>query len=114
MTVERSGDGLRVLVHIADVDRGGRLGSALDREARRRGFSSYLPGRVEPMLPPALSAGLCSLVPDRPRDTVTVELPFDADRKLGPAAFYRAQIVSRAPLLVRRGRARSWPAPTTR
>ncbi len=95
ITVERDGDGLRVLVHIADVTAVVGVGSALDREAIERGFSSYLPGRVDPMLPPELSAGLCSLVPDRPRDVVTVEVPFDADLKPGRPSFYRAQIVSR-------------------
>ena len=95
ITVERTGDGLRVLVHIADVTAVVGLGSALDHEAIERGFSSYLPGRVDPMLPPALSAGLCSLVPDRPRDVVTVEIPFGADLQPGRASFYRAQIVSR-------------------
>ena len=95
LSVERDGDGLRVLVHIADVAAAVPEGSALDREALARGFSSYLPGRVDPMLPPELSAGLCSLVPDRPRDAVTVELPFDAALRPGRPAFYRSQIVSR-------------------
>ena len=95
ITVERTGDGLRVLVHIADVTAVVGVGSALDREAIERGFSSYLPGRVDPMLPPELSAGLCSLVPDRPRDVVTVEIPFDAALVPGRPSFYRSQIVSR-------------------
>jgi ribonuclease R len=95
LTVERDGEGLRVLVHIADVAAAVPEGSALDREALARGFSSYLPGRVDPMLPPELSAGLCSLVPDRPRDAVTVELPFDAALRPGRPSFYRSQIVSR-------------------
>jgi ribonuclease R len=95
LTVETDGDGWRVLVHIADVAASVRPGSALDGEARRRAFSVYLPGRVEPMLPFALSSGLCSLVPDRPRDTVTVELVFAADGTLvGRPSFSRAQIVS--------------------
>ena len=95
LTVETEGDGWRVLVHIADVAASVRPGSPLDREARRRAFSVYLPGRVEPMLPHALSSGLCSLVPDRPRDTVTVELAFAADGSVvGRPRFSRAQIVS--------------------
>ena len=81
--------------HIADVTAVVGVGSALDREAIERGFSSYLPGRVDPMLPPELSAGLCSLVPDRPRDVVTVEIPFDAALVPGRPSFYRSQIVSR-------------------
>ncbi len=95
LTVEAEGDGWRVLVHIADVAASVRPGSPVDREARRRGFSVYLPGRVEPMLPFALSSGLCSLVPNRPRDTVTVELVFAADGSVvGRPRFSRAQIVS--------------------
>jgi len=95
ISVERDGDGFRVLVHIADVAAAVPEGSALDREAVGRGFSSYLPGRVDPMLPPELSAGLCSLVPDRPRDAVTVELPFSAALAPRRPSFYRSQIVSR-------------------
>ena len=94
LTIERDGDGYLVLVHIADVAAAVPLGSALDREARRRGCSVYLPGRVEPMLPQALSAGLCSLVPGRPRDTLTVELPFSATGDVGTPRFGRGQISS--------------------
>ena len=50
-----------------------RPGSALDREAYRRGNSVYVPGLVEPMLPEVLSNGACSLVPDQDRLAVTVE-----------------------------------------
>ena len=53
-------------------------GSPLDRDAADRAFSSYVPGRVEPMLPELLSADLCSLRPDRDRRCVTVEMLFDA------------------------------------
>ena len=62
--VLREGEALRVRVHIADVAAVLPEGGALDAEARRRAFSLYLPGRVDPMLPPALSAGLCSLLPN--------------------------------------------------
>lgn len=50
-------------VHIADVSYFVKLGSALDREARKRGTSVYLVERMIPMLPPGLSEELCSLVP---------------------------------------------------
>ncbi|MEQ1890138.1 MAG: RNB domain-containing ribonuclease, partial [Alphaproteobacteria bacterium] len=56
-----------VIVAIADVAHYVRPGSALDRDALRRGNSSYFPDRVVPMLPEALSAGLCSLVHDEDR-----------------------------------------------
>ncbi len=55
------GDGFIVWVAIADVAHYVRPGSALDKEARKRGNSSYFPDRVVPMLPDALSGDLCSL-----------------------------------------------------
>ncbi|KAN0065070.1 Translational repressor [Thecaphora frezii] len=51
-------------VHIADVSHFVKLGSALDREARKRGTSVYLVQRAIPMLPPTLCEELCSLVPN--------------------------------------------------
>ncbi len=65
---------MRVWVHIADVAAYVAEDSALDREARRRATSVYVPGAVEPMLREALSNEACSLVPERDRLAVTVEL----------------------------------------
>jgi ribonuclease R len=88
------GDGrFRVWVHIADVAAFVAEGSGLDREARRRGTSVYVPGAVEPMLPAALSNEACSLVPGEDRRVVTVELEFDGPRVVR-SAFYRALICS--------------------
>ena len=64
--------GARVWVHIADVAAHVPEGSPLDREARRRATSVYVPGAVEPMLPHALSSGACSLQAGTDRTAVTV------------------------------------------
>lgn len=61
ISLRRLPDGWELAVHIADVSHYVRPGSALDREACRRGNSTYLPDRVLPMLPPRLSDDLCSL-----------------------------------------------------
>lgn len=50
-------------VHIADVSYFVKPNTALDRDARKRATSVYLIQRAVPMLPPALSEQLCSLVP---------------------------------------------------
>ena len=89
--------GVRVWVHIADVSLYVPEGAPVDHEARRRGTSVYLPGTVEPMLPPALSEGACSLVPGLARAAVTVELDFQGARAVR-SAFYRSLIRSDARL----------------
>jgi ribonuclease R len=83
----------RIWVHIADVSAYVRPGSAIDREAYRRGTSVYVPGAVEPMLPEVLSNGACSLVPGQERLAVTVELDLDG-ADVTRAAFYRSRIRS--------------------
>jgi ribonuclease R len=74
--------GWRLLVAIADVAHYVRPGSALDREAYARGNSVYFPDRVVPMLPEALSNGLCSLKPDEPRACLAFHLSIDRDGRL--------------------------------
>src|SRR5438552_13727596 len=68
--------GWQLGVHIADVAAYVEPGSALDREARRRGNSVYLPDRVIPMLPERLSNGVCSLKPEVDRLTHSVLIQF--------------------------------------
>lgn len=63
-------------VHIADVAHFVRAKSPLDREARERGTSVYLPDRVLPMLPEIISNGLASLQPDRVRYVKTCFMEF--------------------------------------
>jgi ribonuclease R len=87
---EPDGAGVRLWVAIADVAHFVPPRSALDREARRRGTSVYLPDRVVPMLPEALSGDLCSLRPDVERLAVAVELAIAPDgeartRRIAPA-----------------------------
>ncbi len=71
--------GWRMLVAIADVTHYVPTDCALDREAYRRGNSCYFPDRVVPMLPEALSNGLCSLKPGEDRACVAVEMAVDRD-----------------------------------
>src|SRR5438094_3379135 len=75
--VEKTKNGWQLGVHIADVAAYVEPGSALDREARRRGNSVYLPDRVIPMLPERLSNGVCSLNPGVDRLTHSVFINFD-------------------------------------
>lgn len=91
-------EGWELAVHIADVSHYVRPGSALDAEARRRGNSTYLPGRVIPMLPPRLCDGLCSLLPGRPRLTKLCLIRFAPDGSVLSADFRESYIVSNARL----------------
>ena len=67
-----------VWVAIADVAHYVRPGSALDREARKRGNSTYFPDRVVPMLPDVLSGDLCSLHEHVDRACLAVRMVLDA------------------------------------
>jgi ribonuclease R len=97
VSARREGEAIRLWIHIADVAAHVPPGSPLDREARRRGNSTYVPGAVEPMLPHALSEEACSLAPGVERLAVTAEIELGPD---GPrsAAFYRSRIRSDARL----------------
>ena len=86
--------GWRLGVHIADVSAYVTPGSALDREARQRGNSVYLPDRVIPMLPERLSNGVCSLNPDVDRLTHSVFIEFDKNGRAKNSSFAKAVIRS--------------------
>jgi ribonuclease R len=86
-------DAWRIWVHIADVAAHVAPGSPVDREARLRGTSVYVPGAVEPMIPTALSSDACSLVPGRDRPAVTVEMELRG-ATVEKAAFHRSLIHS--------------------
>jgi ribonuclease R len=105
LSFRREGEGIRAWVHIADVSAYVPAGSPLDRDAAARAFSSYVPGRVEPMLPELLSADLCSLRPHQDRRCVTVEVLFDGDLSAGEPLFYRSVIRSRERLTYSRAQA---------
>src|SRR5882762_4001739 len=81
-------------VHIADVAAYVEPCGALDREARHRGNSVYLPDRVVPMLPERLSNGVCSLHPGVDRLTHSVFIHFDKNGAVKRARFARSVIRS--------------------
>lgn len=96
--VEALSDGWLLRVAIADVSHYVRPRTALDTEALARGNSWYFPASVEPMLPPALSNGLCSLNPDTDRLCLTAELRIDRRGLTVDARFFPAVMRSAARL----------------
>jgi len=84
--------GWKALVAIADVSFYVRPGSALDREARRRGNSVYFPDRVVPMLPEILSAEVCSLKTGEDRAALACHLQIAKDGTLKSWRFTRAVV----------------------
>ncbi len=95
---EKRGEGFRLLVAIADVAEYVQPGRPLDEEAMARGTSVYFPDRVIPMLPEALSNGLCSLNPDVDRLCLVCEMRIDARGKVTSSRFHEAVMRSRARL----------------
>ena len=92
--VEKIKNGWRLGVHIADVAAYVEPGSPLDREARLRGNSVYLPDRVIPMLPERLSNVVCSLNPGVDRLTHSVFIHFDKNGVVRSARFAHSVIRS--------------------
>src|SRR6266404_1362354 len=81
----RADRGWHLQVHIADVAHYVRTASALDQEARLRGTSVYFPDRAVPMLPEALSNGMCSLKPREDRLVMSALMEFDAAGRMNSA-----------------------------
>ncbi len=94
LSVQSTAEGLRVGIHIADVCAYVKAGTPLDREARARGNSTYLVGTVIPMLPHALSNGICSLVEGEDRLTKSVFLTFGKGHQLVQTHFANTVIHS--------------------
>jgi ribonuclease R len=90
--------GFILWVAIADVAAYVTPGSELDREARRRGNSTYFPDRVVPMLPDILSGDLCSLHEGVERPCLALRMVIGSDGTKHAHAFCRAMMRSRASL----------------
>lgn len=95
---ERAGKGWRLVVAIADVSHYVEPGDALDVDAYERATSVYFPRRVIPMLPEALSNGICSLNPDVDRLCMVCDMQLGARGKVKAYRFYPAVMRSRARL----------------
>jgi ribonuclease R len=95
---EVRGGGWRLVVAIADVATYVSQDSALDKEAQNRGTSVYFPNRVLPMLPEALSNGLCSLNPKVDRLCMVCEMRVSAQGKVTRARFFEGVMCSAARL----------------
>jgi ribonuclease R len=94
----RNAGGHLVTVAIADVAHYVRPGSALDREALRRGNSVYFPDRVVPMLPERISNDLCSLRPNEDRPALAVRMVIGADGRKRSHTYHRVMMRSAAKL----------------
>ncbi|KTD45798.1 Exoribonuclease R [Legionella rubrilucens] len=94
----KKGKGYQLYVAIADVSHYVPKDSELDKEAANRGNSVYFPGKVVPMLPEALSNGICSLNPKVDRLCMVAEMSISAEGKITRSRFYRAVFHSQARL----------------
>ena len=95
---KRAGGGYRLVVAIADVSHYVKIGSALDDEAQSRGTSVYFPNHVIPMLPEALSNGLCSLKPEVDRLCMVCDIKLSRLGRVMDYEFYPSVMHSQARL----------------
>lgn len=96
--VKRERDGFKLIVAIADVSHYVVEGSAIDREALARSTSIYLPDRAIPMLPPELSTDLASLLPNRDRLCMAVEMHIDVKGHVSSHRIFEAVMRSHGKL----------------
>ena len=82
ISLEKDGDNYKLGVYIADVSHYVKQGSKIDQEAFKRATSVYFPDHVLPMLPVALSNGICSLNPNEDRFTMAVEMTLNSAGKV--------------------------------
>ena len=94
ISVIKTDENYELFVHIADVSRYVTRGSAINEEAKRRGTSVYFPEFAIAMLPEVLSNGVCSLVPNEERYTVTCKIVYNRQGKRKDVSFYRSVIKS--------------------
>jgi ribonuclease R len=95
ISLENTGNGYRVGIHIADVTAWVKAGTQLDQEAYKRGCSIYLPSTCIPMLPPNLSYDICSLIPNQDRLAVSVMINFDREWNLMDYYIFKSVINNR-------------------
>lgn len=96
VSVEMTGQGFHLVVAIADVSHYVKSETSMDKDAYERGTSVYFPNFVIPMLPEALSNGLCSLNPHVPRLALVADMYFDFTGVMTSSTFYEAVIESKA------------------
>ena len=94
VSIQKTEEGYRLWVHIADVGYYVKWDSLIDKEASKRGTSVYFPDRVIPMLTKELSEDLCSLKPKVDRRAFTVEMGFNEYGERINENFYLSRINS--------------------
>ena len=92
---KKESGGKEIGIHIADVTHYIKPGTALDKEAYKRGTSLYLPDRVVPMLPEKISNGLCSLNPEEEKKTFSFIFELTEEGKIKKGRFEKTLIRSK-------------------